>query len=535
MFNEYDKLSITLDGETNNYEDIFKLSDRNSHCSLGSEVKNKIDKSRRQFEKIVEQNIPVYGVTTGYGEMVYVLVDNTKETELQTNLVRSHCAGVGESFSENEIRAILAARINALSRGYSAIRSELVERMVFYLNNNIIPVVPQIGSLGASGDLGPLAHIAITLIGEGYVFYNGKKVCTKDVLAELNIKPLNLKFKEGLSLINGTSAMTGLGSVVLYKSFQQVKQSEIITSLVLETQKASSSPFLAVGHDIARPHPGQIDCATNIRTFTKDSKLMMCHEELRMLAEKQKNISEDINSTGVYIQKAYTLRCIPQVLGSVRDSLYHARNVINIEINSSNDNPLFFEDNEIFHGGNFHGQPVSTVMDLIAISLTQIGIISERRTNRLLNRYLSNGLPEFLVMNEPGLNCGFAGAQYPATALVAENRTICTPASIQSIPSNGDNQDVVSMGLIATRNAKRILQNNNYILAVEYLAGAQAVDILDIYDKLSPIGKNTYNEIRSYVPVLKSDRYMSDDIEKVANYLNNGNLLGATEKYCNIL
>jgi histidine ammonia-lyase len=230
--------------------------------------------------------------------------------------------------------------------------------------------------------------------------------------------------------------------------------------------------------------------------------------------------------TEIYLQKAYSLRAIPQVVGAVRDTLYHAQNKLDIELNSSNDNPLFFEGQEIFHGANFHGQPIAFAMDFVTIALTQLGVLSERRTNRVLNRHLSYGLPEFLVAGDPGLNSGFAGAQYPATALVAENRTI-GPASTQSVPSNGDNQDVVSMGLISARNARRVLQNNELILAVEYLAAAQAVDISGRYELLSPAAKAAYDAVRSLVPTLDKDRYMGDDIEVVAAALTRGDFLAA--------
>lgn len=513
---------VSFDGENLTLDDVVVAARQGAKVKISEEAKAKVSKSRELFENIANSNIPIYGVTTGYGEMVYMQVDTEKETELQTNLVKSHCAGVGPSFSEEESRAILAARINALSRGNSAVRQELIDRMILYLNEGIIPVIPQIGSLGASGDLAPLSHIAVTLLGEGYVYYKGEKQETESVLKEKNIEALKLKFKEGLALINGTSAMTGLGSLVVKDALTQVKQAEIVSALVLEILRSSTSPFLPEGHDIARPHKGQIESAYNIRELTAGSNLMVEHEKLRNEASAQKNVDDNVNETHIYLQKAYTLRCIPQMLGGVRDSLYHASKKIQIELNSSNDNPLFFEGEEIFHGGNFHGQPIAIVLDLTAIALTQVGVISERRTNRLLNRYLSQGLPEFLVKNDPGLNSGFAGAQYPATALVAENRTICSPASIQSIPSNGDNQDVVSMGLIAGRNAKRILNNNNYILAVEYLAAAQAVDIHDCFEKLSPVGKAVYNKIRENVTTLDEDRYMSNDIEKIAEMLSLG-------------
>ncbi|MFE2344449.1 tyrosine 2,3-aminomutase [Streptomyces sp. NPDC059431] len=520
-----DGSDISFDGETLDIAAVRRVAEDLAPVTVRPETLAKAAKSRVQFEKIVEEGAPVYGVTTGYGEMIYMQVDKSKEIELQTNLVRSHSAGVGPLFAEDEARAIMAARLNALSKGYSAVRPELLERLALYLNENITPAIPEIGSLGASGDLAPLSHIAGTLIGEGYVLQDGRRRPTAEVLAEKGIEPLQLRFKEGLALINGTSAMTGLGSLVVSRALDQVRQAEIGTALVLEALQGSTSPFQPEGHDIARPHQGQIDTAANMRALLSGSGLMVEHAELRRQAQEQRS-GDGVSRTEVYLQKAYTLRAIPQVVGAVRDTLYHAVEKLTIELNSSNDNPLFFDGKEIFHGANFHGQPIAFAMDFVMLALTQLGVFSERRTNRLLNRHLSDGLPEFLVANDPGLNSGFAGAQYPATALVAENRTI-GPASTQSVPSNGDNQDVVSMGLIATRNARRVLSNNTRILAVEFLAAAQAVDLSGRYEKLSPTGKATYDQIRSLVPTLSADRYMSDDIELVAAALSRGDFLAA--------
>jgi histidine ammonia-lyase len=382
-------------------------------------------------------------------------------------------------------------------------------------------------------------------------------VPTADVLREKGIEPLQLRFKEGLALINGTSGMTGLGSLVVGRSMTQVRQAEIVTALVIEALQGSTSPFQPEGHDLARPHRGQIDTAANMRALMHGSELTVEHAKLRDLvaANGSENGNGHHNGSGnsngnghhngngrslvdsdggvrrteVYLQKAYSLRAIPQVVGAVRDTLYHAEDKLTIELNSANDNPLFFEGREIFHGANFHGQPIAFAMDFVTIALTQLGVLSERRTNRLLNRHLSYGLPEFLVKSEPGLNCGFAGAQYPATALVAENRTI-GPASTQSVPSNGDNQDVVSMGLISARNARRVLQNNDKILAVEFLAAAQAVDLAERYDRLSPAAKATYDKIRSLAPTLEHDRFMADEIELVADALSRGEFLDAVAR-----
>lgn len=524
---------VVFDGETLDIAGVRRIAEEDAPVELAPGAMARAARSRKMFEDIVRQDIPIYGVTTGYGEMIYMLVDPANEVELQTNLVRSHSAGVGPLFARDEARAIVAARLNALAKGHSAVRPEVLRRLALYLNLGITPAIPEIGSLGASGDLAPLSHVASTLIGEGYVVRDGKRVPTGTVLREHGIDPLQLRFKEGLALINGTSGMTGLGALVVGRALQQVRQHEIVTGLVLEAIKGSTSPFLPEGHDVARPHQGQIDSAANLRALMSGSASMVDHADLRVQVQQGRHegrqAGRTVHRTDVYLQKAYSMRAIPQILGAVRDTLYHATTKLHIELNSANDNPLFFEGQEIFHGANFHGQPIAFVMDFVTIALTQLGVLSERQTNRLLNRHLSYGLPEFLVRGDPGLNSGFAGAQYPATALIAENRTI-GPASTQSVPSNGDNQDVVSMGLIAARNARRVLTNNNTILALEYLAGAQAVDIHDRYAELSPAARATYDQVRSLVPTLEQDRYMADDIEVVAEAVARGDFVTAVER-----
>ncbi|MFD7688952.1 tyrosine 2,3-aminomutase [Streptomyces sp. NPDC059781] len=516
--------TVTFDGESLTTDAVGRVAELGAPVGVCPGAVAKALKSRAMLEDLAEQNIPIYGVTTGYGEMIYMQIDKSKEVELQTNLVRSHSAGVGPLFAEDEARAIMAARLNTLAKGHSAVRPEILDRLALYLNEAITPAIPEIGSLGASGDLVPLSHLAGTLIGEGQVLRDGKRRETGKVLRELGIAPLQLRFKEGLALINGTSAMTGLGSLVVERAFTQVRQAEVVSGLLNDVLRGSRSPFLAEGHDVARPHAGQIDSAANMRTLLAGSRLALDHADLRRELEKAREGGGDVQRTDVYLQKAYTLRAVPQILGAVRDTLEHARGRLETELNSANDNPLFFEGEEIFHGANFHGQPIAFVMDFTTIALTQLGVLAERQVNRLLNRHLSYGLPEFLVAADPGLHCGFAGANYPATALVAENRTI-GPASTQSVPSNGDNQDVVSMGLIAARNARRVLQNNNHILAVEFLAAAQAVDVSRRYDDLSPASRATYDAVRSLVPTLGVDRYMADDIELIAAALSRGEFL----------
>lgn len=519
---------VVLDGQGLDLADLRRLAAHDHRCELSASALAKAAEGRTRFEEIVAQGVPVYGVTTGYGEMIYMLVGRENEVALQTNLVRSHSAGMGPVFSREESRAMLAARLNALVKGYSAVRPELLERMARYLNEDLTPAIPEIGSLGASGDLAPLSHLASALIGEGYLLRDGVPVETGPVLRAHGMEPFELRFKEGLALINGTSAMTGLGALVAERARDQIRQAEVVTALVLEALQASTSPFQAEGHDLARPHPGQIDTAWNLRALLHGSGRTKAHAQLRQQASEQAAAQGGggVSRTDVYIQKAYSMRAIPQLVGAVRSTLYHVDQVLYTELNSANDNPLFFAGEEVFHGANFHGQPVAFAMDYLTIALTQLGVVSERRLNRLLNRHLSDGLPEFLVAGDPGLHSGFAGAQYPATALVAENRTI-GPASTQSIPSNGDNQDVVSMGLIAARNARRVLENNDMILAVECLAAAQAVDLTGGVRELSAAGRATYEAIRAVAPTLRQDRYMADDLASVTDLLRRGELTAA--------
>lgn len=519
-------MTVQLDGDSLDLPGTRAVAEGRARAEVPGHVLDRAAKGRRAFEEIVAAGVPVYGVTTGYGEMIYMLVGREHEVELQTNLVRSHSAGVGPPFPPDETRAIMVARLNALAKGHSAVRPEVLRRLGLYLDEGLVPVIPEIGSLGASGDLAPLAHLAVSLLGEGYLLRDGDRVPTRPVLDGLGIEPLELRFKEGLALINGTSAMTGLGALVVDRAYDQVRQAEIITALVIEALRGSTSPFMAEGHDIARPHPGQIETAADIRALLRGSRSAVAHRSLREELVRDRSKGRGVQRTEVYLQKAYSLRAIPQILGGVRDTLGHARRTICTELNSANDNPLFFEGHEVFHGANFHGQPVAFVMDFVTLALTQLGVLSERRSNRLLNRHLNDGLPEFLVGGDPGLNSGFAGAQYPATALVAEHRTI-GPASTQSVPSNGDNQDVVSMGLIAARNARRVLRNNHVILALEALAAAQAVDLAGVRPDLGPAGRAAYEAVRSLSPRLDRDRFMADHLETVAAALGRGELLSA--------
>ena len=513
-----------LDGETLAIDDVVAISRSGRSVTLDAAVVARLAASRAGLASLVERGVPIYGVNTGFGEMVHNWVDLKDARALQENLLRSHCAGVGESFARDEARAMMVARVNSLARGYSAIRPEVVARLVEFLNSGITPAIPQIGSLGASGDLAPLAAMAITLIGEGYLLADdGARIPAR----QLGLPPLALEYKEALSLINGTSAMTGVACLVLADFRAEIAQAEIIAALALEALQASTGAFAAAGHERAKPHPGQVATAANMRSLTAGSGLAASHESLAGAMREQ--AAGGKSGTGVFMQKAYSLRCIPQVIGAVRDTATFCAGVVERELNSANDNPLYLGGEELFHGGNFHGQHVAFAMDYLAIAAAQLGVMSERRLNRLLSPHLNGALPAFLT-KDPGPRCGFAGAQYPATALVAENRTLCSAASIQSVPANGDNQDVVSMGLIGARSAKRIVKNTRYILAIELLAACQAVDLGGRAAELSPAGRAVQRLVRAAIPVLEDDRYMSDEIELAAEFLRKGALLAAVEQ-----
>ncbi|MER7900492.1 tyrosine 2,3-aminomutase [Streptomyces sp. NPDC096046] len=507
-----DTHAVLIDGESLTIDAMRRVAELAAPVDICESAVARVARSRALLEILVERNIPVPGVTTGLGATASLRVDPSKEVELQTNLVRSHSAGVGPMFAEDEARAVVAARLNTLAKGHSAVRPEILDRLALYLNEGVTPAIPEIGSLGAGGDLTPLAHVASTLISEGHVLCDGRRQETGRVLRELGVPPLRLRFKEGLALITGTSAMAGLGSLVVGRAFTQVRQAEIVSALLNDVLCGSTSPFLAEGHDVAQPHRGQVESAANMRLLLEGGGLPPEHTARRREPRRE-----------------YTLRAVPQILGAVRDTLRHAKEKLEIELNSANDDPLFFESGEIFHGANFHGQSIAFAMDFVTIALTQLGVLAERQVNRVLDRHLSHGLPEGLVAAEPGVHRGFAGAGCPATALVAENRTI-GPASVQSVPSGGDHQDVVSVGLIAARNARRVLQNNDRVLAVTFLATAQAVDVSRRYESLSPASRTTYDAVRSLVPALGVDRSMAGDIELVAAALSRGEFLGSVAR-----
>lgn len=446
---------------------------------------------------------PVYGVTTGFGKLADQRIPPSDIRQLQLNLIRSHAAGVGEPLTREETRGILLLRANVLARGHSGVRPLIVEYLLALLNRDVLPIVPSRGSVGASGDLAPLAHLALVLIGEGEALIGARRVSGPKALAQASLKPLRLEAKEGLSLVNGTQAMLALGLLALRRCTQLADAADAAGALSLEALKGTPVAFDPRIHRL-RPYRGQLLVAANLRALVAGSEIRASHLSCPR------------------IQDAYSLRCMPQVHGAVREALEYARNTLRIEMNSVTDNPLVFPDrNEVLSGGNFHGQPLGLVLDHLAIAMTELASISERRIERLTNPEYGD-LPPFLSP-QPGLNSGFMLAQVTAAALASENKVLAHPASVDSIPTSGNREDHVSMGMGSALKLKQILSNVEHILAIELLCAAQGVDF---HRPLRPGAgsRRVMRLVRGLVPRLEQDRVLAPDIARVRALVASGAL-----------
>ena len=462
---------------------------------LTDEALKNVELSRKIIEDSIEQGKVIYGVNTGFGKLSDVKIDNGSLHQLQHYLLRSHASGVGDPFSEDIARAMILLRANALAKGYSGIRQGTLQQLLNLLNRRIHPVIPSQGSLGASGDLAPLSHLALVLIGEGEAIVDGEMMDGKSALEKRELKPISLTAKEGLALINGTQAMTAVGVLTYLESIKLLEQANRTAALTIEGLRGIIDAFDEQIH-MVRPFKEQIQIADTFRKHLNDSKLITRQGEIR-------------------VQDAYTIRCIPQVHGAILQVLNYVKNVLETEMNSATDNPLIFrETGDILSGGNFHGQPVAFAMDFLGIAMAELANISERRIERLVNSTLS-GLEPFLSP-DPGLQSGMMIAQYVAASLVSENKVLAHPASVDSIPSSANQEDHVSMGTIAARHAKEIVKNTRNVVAIEGLSAAIAAEKVGI-EKLSKASKELYQWIREEIPPLKEDRVISKDIEKLVN------------------
>lgn len=503
---------IVIDGEILTIEDVVAVARHDAVVTVSEKAKKKVGQARESLERLVKEKKTIYGVTTGFGAFGNVDIPPKDLKRLQVNLIRSHSSGVGKPLSRDVTRALMLLRANTLAKGYSGVRLVTLETLVQMINEGVHPVIPEKGSVGASGDLAPLSHMVLVMIGEGEAKYRGIVMTGRQAMRKAGIQPLELDVKEGVALNNGTQMMTAMAALAVHDAENLVQTAEVAAALSLEALCGILDAFDKRIHSV-RPHKGQVESAKNIRRLLANSRLVKPSSE----AVRENN----------YPQDPYSLRCVPQVLGSVRNSIGYVKSVVEVELNSATDNPLVFaEDGVCLSGGNFHGQPISAAMDFLAIALTTIGNFSERRTARLIDESLSRGLPPFLIPDKSkrGLQSGFMTAQYTAAALASENKSLGHPASIDSIPTSANFEDFVSMGSVAARKAGEILGNTEYIVAIELLSAAQGIEFRGAH-KLGKGTKVAYKLIRGKVAPLDEDRTIFKDIDAIRVLLQEGEFL----------
>jgi histidine ammonia-lyase len=491
---------MELDGQPLSLDQIANVAYRNEQLILSNKAAERVNASRRVIDKILETETIVYGVNTGFGKLSDVHIPHDQLQKLQLNLVRSHSAGVGKPLSITETRAMMLLRANVLSLGYSGCRVEVIELLLAMLNKSITPIVPEQGSVGASGDLAPLAHLALAMIGEGEV--HGETKNASQALKENGLEPVQLHAKEGLALLNGTQAMAAVGALTIYRAEKLTKIADTAGAMTLEALRGTPVAFDERIHAV-RPHKGQQEAAKHLRYLLRDSEIRRSHL---------------VNDPRV--QDAYSLRCMPQVHGAVRDAVAHVKGIIEIESASATDNPLVFDNDDVLSGGNFHGAPLALGFDYAAIALTDLASISERRIDRLVNPDLNEGLPPFLTTHA-GMESGFMIPHVTAVALLNECKVLAHPASVDNVPTSGGKEDHVSMGMTAALKLRKVVDNLEIVLAIELLAAAQG---LDFREPLKP-GKGVqqaYEKLRSISTSLTADRPLYKDIEKVAQAIREG-------------
>ena len=494
---------LQLNGQQLTLQQIVDVATGKEQVTLGADARARADEARRVVEQIVAEKRTVYGVNTGFGKLSDVSIDTADLRQLQLNLVRSHSCGLGDPLSETEARAMVLLRANVLATGLSGARPLVIDTLIAMLERGVTPVIPEKGSVGASGDLAPLAHLALAAIGEGEAFFKGERLPSAQALERAQIAPLQLEVKEGLALLNGTQAMGAVGAIALHRADRLVRLADVGGAMTLESLRGTPVAFDERIH-LVRPHPAQIAVAAHLRDLLQDSEIRRSH------------VDNDPR-----VQDAYSLRCMPQVHGAVRTALVHATDVVQIESGSATDNPLVFsETGEVLSGGNFHGAPLALVFDYAAIALTDLMSITERRIDRLLNPDANEGLPPFLTA-QPGISSGFMMLQVTAVALLNEAKVLAHPASIDNVPTDGGKEDHVSMGMTSATKLRSIVKLAELVAAIELLAAAQA---LDYRAPLAPGRgvKEAHRIVRSLVEPLTADRSMAGDIEKIRSAIAQG-------------
>ncbi len=501
-----------IDGERLTLEAVRAISrDAGVQVVLDAVAKQRIEASRNVIEDVLASGKTVYGVNTGFGALSHVRISNEQVDQLQINLVRSHAAGTGTPLDFETVRAMMLLRANTLAKGLSGIRPVVVEALLALLNAGVYPKIPCQGSLGASGDLAPLAHMALVLMGEGEAWYQNEWLPGAEALKRAKLKPITLKAKEGLALLNGTQMMTAIGTLTLLQAEALLYTAELAGAMTIEAVKGSQKPFDARVAE-ARPHPGHVASSAIMRDLLQGSEIMESHRDCAK------------------VQDAYSLRCIPQVHGAAWDLLASVRKILEVEINAATDNPLVFPNGDVISQGNFHGEPVAMAMEMLSLALSELASISERRIDKLMNPTFSE-LPAFLAgKQQEGLNSGMMIVHYTAASLVSENKILSHPAVTDSIPTSNDKEDHVSMGATAARKAAKIYEHARWVIAAELLCAAEG---LEYRDGLKP-GKavwEAYQQIRKIVPPLTHDRSLAGDVEKLVELVDNGSLLAIIQTF----
>jgi histidine ammonia-lyase len=475
----------------------------NEQVELTDSARDRIRKSRAVVEKILEQGQVIYGISTGFGKLSDVKIEPEELHKLQLNLVRSHACGIGKPLAIPEVRAMIFLRANVLVLGFSGVRLEIVEFLCQILNRGVYPVIPEKGSVGASGDLAPLAHLALALIGEGESFFENERLASLDALSRAGMNPIALEAKDGLALLNGTQAMHSVGGLALFRAKRLARVADLAGAMTLEALMGTPRAFDSRIHK-ARPHPGQITVAEHMRSLVRQSEIRESHRE------------DDPR-----VQDAYSIRCIPQVHGAVRDALAYAENVLEIESAGATDNPLVFpEKGDVISGGNFHGAPLALALDFAAIAVTDLLSISERRIERMVNPDMSYGLPAFLA-RKPGLQSGMMIAHVAAASLLSEAKVLAHPASIDNVPTSAGKEDHVSMGMTSALKLRSIVENAEHLLAIELLAGAEALEHRRPLKAGAGV-ERAHATVRKYAAPLLEDRVLAPDISAIAAAIRKG-------------
>jgi histidine ammonia-lyase len=501
---------IYLNGADLTLEQVWNISHHMVEVALSEEAIDKVQKCRAYVDKVIKDGSIVYGLTTGFGKFSTINIPTDKIDELQENLILSHATGVGAYFSIPETRAILLLRINVLAKGHSGIRLHTLQTLIDMLNKGVHPCIPEKGSVGASGDLAPLSHLALVLLGKGKAYYKGELLSGDEAMKRAGIKPVTLVAKEGLALNNGTQVMTAVGTLALLRAENLTKVADICAIMSLDALLGTPQAYDPLIHNL-RPHPGQLASADNMFHLVQGSQIRKSH------------------LTCSNVQDPYSLRCTPQVHGAVREALSYVRSVLTTEINSATDNPLIFPDEErVISGGNFHGEPVAIALDTLGIAISELANISERRLEQIFNPALNRGLKPFLAPR-PGIDSGFMITQLTAASLVSENKVLSHPASVDSIPTSANQEDHVSMGTISAVKARTIIDNVSYVLGIEIMASCQALDERDMLS--SPAIESVRTKIRSKIPHLDKDRILYDDIQYMKDLIDSPTLLELVKEF----